>query len=233
MRSAQILTTALCGLHYGATATAQERLGPTPRGQQGTLVGGGIVSDPSFETGSPNAAWTEASSNFGTPLCTTALCGSGGSTAPVNSGDWWAWFGGIAATEVGSVQQVVSIPENSVATLNFFFQSPVCSGVAGDFIEARLNGTVVWSANAAGALCGQADAYTQINVDVSNFSGLSPTLEFFSSMTSGELTNFFIDDVQITAAPIPVSVNTLSPLTLGLLALLLGGLGLVTVRRYS
>jgi hypothetical protein len=233
MRKALILTTALCGLLYGVSAAAQERLGPTPRGQQSAPVGGGIVLDPGFESGSPNAAWTEASSNFGTPLCTTDFCGAGGSLMPANSGDWWAWFGGIAATEVGSVEQVVTIPENSAATLSFFFQAPVCSGAAEDFIEARMNGTVLWRADATSAFCGGNEAYTQISVDATAFSGFSPTLSFFSSMSSGAVTNFFIDDVQITAAPIPVSVNTLSPLNLALLVLLLGGLGAVTVRRLA
>ena len=37
----------------------------------------------------------------------------------------------------------------------------------------------------------------------------------------------------ITAAPIPVSVDALSPLNLSLLVLLLAGLGAVTVRRLS
>ena len=233
MRNALIITTALCGLVYGATASAQERLGPTPRGQQGALVGGTIVLDPGFETGSPNAAWTEASTNFGTPLCTVAFCGTGGSMMPANSGDWWAWFGGIAATEVGSVAQAVTIPDNSIVTLSFFFQAPTCSGDAADFIEARMDGTVLWRADATSSFCGGNEAYTQINVDASAFSGFSPTLTFFSSMTSGDLTNFFIDDVQITAAPIPVSVDTLSPLNLTLLVLLLGGLGAVTVRRLT
>lgn len=233
MRPALILSTLASGLLLAASASAQERLGPTPTRQVAAPLGGGIVADPGFETGSPNAAWTEASTNFGTPLCTTGFCGAGGSAMPSNSGDWWAWFGGIPAPETGSVSQAVVIPENSIATLSFFFQAPVCSGNAVDFIEARLNGTAVWRADAAGALCGSNEAYTQINVDISQFSGFSPTLEFFSDMSSGATTNFFIDDVQITSEPIPVAVNTLSPLSLALLGLLLGGVGLAAVRRYS
>lgn len=53
-----------------------------------------LGKDSGFEAGTPNPYWTEASINFGSPLCTVATCGSGGGTGP-HTGSWWAWFGGI------------------------------------------------------------------------------------------------------------------------------------------
>lgn len=40
------------------------------------------------------AAWTQTSTNFGTPLCTAAACGLGGGTGP-HAGAGWCWFGGL------------------------------------------------------------------------------------------------------------------------------------------
>src|SRR5690606_32233640 len=57
---------------------------------------GEIVFDGSFEEGSPNPVWEEASTNFGTPLCAVGSCGSNPAFVP-HTGDWWAWFGGIDA----------------------------------------------------------------------------------------------------------------------------------------
>ena len=52
--------------------------------------------DGGFEGGIPNPDWTEASIQFGTPLCTVAGCGPGGGSGPAN-GTVWSWFGGFPA----------------------------------------------------------------------------------------------------------------------------------------
>ncbi|QLQ07277.1 MAG: hypothetical protein HZY76_15420 [Anaerolineae bacterium] len=69
-----------------------------------------VVADGGFEAGTPNPFWTEYSLNFGTVLCDAASCGTGAGTSYPRTGDWWAWFGGIAAYEAGSVSQSVTIP---------------------------------------------------------------------------------------------------------------------------
>jgi hypothetical protein len=74
---------------------------------------GGTVALPEggFEGGTPNPAWAEAPTNFGTPLCDAAGCGTGGGTAGPRSGSCWAWCGGYdGSTESGSVQQSIVIP---------------------------------------------------------------------------------------------------------------------------
>ena len=67
-----------------------------------SVVAPGVV-DGTFEAGTPWPAWTtQASTNFGSPLCDT-LCGDGAGTAPPYAGSNWAWFGGVAAAETGTL----------------------------------------------------------------------------------------------------------------------------------
>lgn len=221
------------GVQTSAFAAA-ERLGRPNAEAINAPAGAGIVADPSFEDGTPNSFWTEASTNFGTPLCTVAACGSGTSAQPVRTGTWWAWFGGTSATETGSVSQSISIPANSNVSLDFGFQAPVCVTASGanSFVEARINGTSVWRADATSALCNVTTGYALQSVNISQYSGQTVTLSF-NSTTTGGTTNFFIDDVQVTATAIPVSAPTMSAFGLGALALLLGVVGVLAVRRFS
>lgn len=156
------------------------------------------IQDGGFEDGSPSTFWTEASTNFGTPLCTEGDCGLGTGTGP-HSGDWWAWFGGIAAPETGSMTQTgVVIPEGSV--LSFWFEAPVCANTT-DFVRLQIDGTTVWEATGAHPRCNIV-GYQQITVDISAFDdGAAHTVAFVSTISGNPSgTNFFIDDVSIAAA---------------------------------
>ena len=188
-------------------------------------VGTEIVADGGFEAGSPNPNWTEASSNFGTPLCTTGLCGTGGGTGPA-SGLWWAWFGGIAAPETGSVSQTVMGGANDACTLSFSLEIPVASGNGTDFLDVSIGGTTVYSAleNTPGFA-----TYAPVVVDVSGFiNGTAQTLSFDSSISGTPgLTNFFVDDVSLTCQ---AGVPTTPRWGLLLLAVLLT-VGALTVWR--
>ena len=162
------------------------------------VPGGNVVADPSFEAGSPNPSWTEASSNFGTPLCTVADCGNGTGTGP-HTGAWWSWFGGIAAYEAGSVSQSVTMPSGGSASLSFWVEQTVCSGASADYLEVNMDGTQLWSTNGAAPECGTL-GYRQVTVDVGAYAnGAAHTLEFNSEIfgTGGALSNFFLDDVEI------------------------------------
>jgi len=65
-----------------ATPTASPSCTPSER-----------IVDGTFEAGTPWPAWTvQTSTNFGTALCNTAGCGTGGGTAAPFAGDNWAWF---------------------------------------------------------------------------------------------------------------------------------------------
>jgi hypothetical protein len=152
------------------------------------------VDDGGFEAGTPNPVWAEASTNFGTPLCTIGSCGAGGGSGP-HAGTYWAWFGGIAAPETGSVAQPIQITNGLPATIDFFLEIPVASGNGVDFLELQLDGTPVWSVleNAPGFM-----TYAPVSVDISAYAdGAAHTLTFFSTITGSATTNFFVDDVSL------------------------------------
>jgi PKD domain len=68
------------------------------------------VADPSFEAGTGSGTWTEASTQFGSPICgPTAGCGGPPSVGP-RTGAWWVWFGGATGVENASVSQNVTVP---------------------------------------------------------------------------------------------------------------------------
>ncbi|MCA9875226.1 MAG: S8 family serine peptidase [Anaerolineales bacterium] len=153
-----------------------------------------LVQDGGFESGTPNAHWNEASSNFGTPLCDTATCGTGGGTGP-RSGSFWAWFGGITATEIGSLEQAVTIPNGRASTLRFWLEIPANSGTA--FLNMSLDGDLLFSVTQADAA--NYPSYTEVVIDVSSYAdGTVHTLRF-DSTTTGGTTNFFVDDVSLFA----------------------------------
>ncbi len=169
-------------------------------------AGGNVIADPGFEGGFPNASWTEASSNFGTPICDVPTCGNGGGSTGPRSGAFWVWFGGIAALETGSVQQSVVIG-NGLATLEFGVRLGLCGAGAGagDFVRALIDGTEVWREDASNANCGELD-YRLISIDVSAFADGGAHLVRFESTagTAATTTNFNIDDVTLTVSGEPV-----------------------------
>ena len=160
----------------------------------GTFCDLNVVAEGGYEAG--GASWIQTSTNFGTPLCTVGLCGTGGGTGP-NSGDWWSWFGGVMAFEAATTSQDVVIPTNATE-LTYWLEIPVVSGDGGDFLNVSIDGNILNTfTDADGPFIG----YVQQSVDISAFAdGGSHTLEF-SSEISGAIgfTNFFVDDIAINA----------------------------------
>jgi hypothetical protein len=152
------------------------------------------VTDGGFETGSPNPVWTEHSTNFGTPLCTVAACGTGTGTGP-HAGSWWAWFGGTSPYEQGQVVQALLIP-TGIATLTFWMEKAVCQS-ASDYLEVTIDGTQVWVTTGSGGTCG-ALGYVEQTVDVSAFANDGVhVITFNSEKFAGHISNFFVDDVSL------------------------------------
>ena len=149
-----------------------------------------ISQDPGFETGIPNSYWTETSTNFGTPICDLVSCGA----YSANSGNWWAWFGGIKdVAEDGTLEQTVTIP-NSVTKLTFYLAVP-SYGTPG-YLRLVLDGQQLWEVTAATA-SNYSSGYIQVSVDISTYAdGGTHTLQFVSHTdASAETTNFLIDDI--------------------------------------
>ena len=161
---------------------------------QAPLGGINQVQDGSFEAGTPNPYWTEASTNFGTPLCTVAACGAGTGTGP-RTGQWWAWFGGIAAFEEGSMTQQVTIPAGAT-NLTFYTEAIICAS-PNDYLEVEIDATQVFLMTGADPQCGVL-GYAQEVVDISAYAdGGVHTLTFHSITTGVGNTNFFVDDVEL------------------------------------
>ena len=172
-----------------------------------------VITDGGFEGGTPNAAWDEGSTNFGSPLCTVAGCGTGGGTGP-HSGSWWAWFGGIAGVaETGYVRQDVIIPVGA-AELSFWLEIPA-AGTTG-FLNVEIDGNVL-------ATYTESDAatyatYQQVILDVSAYAdGSTHNVAFESTTDAGAgALNFFIDDVVLDSqagcdAPSDIPWASVSP----------------------
>ena len=154
--------------------------------------GTNLVMDGGFEQGSPNPVWNEFSTNFGTPLCTTALCGFGGGTGP-HSGGWWVWFGGLDVPEIGSVTQDVIIPAGS-SELSFWLEIPSGSGTGRDILQVSIDSSLLFEVTDAAT--GLYPAYTKIALDVSSFGNCAAkNLSFYSETSGVGLSNFFVDDV--------------------------------------
>lgn len=196
-----------------------------------------LVADESFEAGSPSPTWAEASTRFGTPLCTLGTCGSGTGSLP-KTGNWWAWFGGVAGFEEGRLSQSVLIPDGGTVVLEFSIEQAVCSGTEADFLEILVDGEPVYRTDATSHWCGSL-GYRPQSIDLSDFAdGESHLLEFHSVLDSGENTNFFIHDVTIasctrgvTGGTGPPTIPTLHDFGLAALALLLGVGAIGVLRR--
>ncbi|MEM1041653.1 MAG: T9SS type A sorting domain-containing protein [Bacteroidota bacterium] len=193
--------------HRGTASKALRGLMPPTEGTP--WRGGEIVADGSFEGGTPNGSWGEASSNFGTPLCTSAVCAPNNADFQPRTGTWWAWFGGAEAAETGSIDQDVTIP-NGTATLAFWLRIPV--GDSPGTFDVLMDSDVVFSATEADTMSFR--DYTEVVVDISSFAdGQSHTLRFESTQdgSAATVTNFFVDDVTITTEasndPIVLSVD--------------------------
>jgi hypothetical protein len=153
-----------------------------------------VTQDGGFESGTPNAFWDEASTNFGTPLCTVGSCGTGTGTGP-HSGNWWAWFGGISAAETGHMYQSVVIPSGT-GTLSFWLEARVSAGNPADFLAVSIDDSELF--RLAGDATGPYANYTQVTLDVSGFAdGGAHMLKFDSTINGTGTTNFFVDDVSL------------------------------------
>lgn len=166
-----------------------------------TPPSGCLLQDASFEAGSPNPVWQEGSTNFGTPLCTEALCGAPGP----HTGEWWAWFGGVqSGIETGYLRQTVTIPSGS-ATLSYWLKIPTANGTGGDFLRVMIDGTVVAEYTVASQP--YFANYTAVTHNASQFANGAPHQVHFESTTyGGAITNFYVDDVNLcVSAPAPTN----------------------------
>ena len=170
-----------------------------------------LLQDPSFEAYTPNPAWEEHSTNFGTPLCSVAACETDDTYAP-RTGAAWAWFGGIVEQETGWLKQAVNIPSGA-ATLEFYLWigAVAAGGGADDTLRASIDSTVLFTATAAQAA--SYDAYTLVSLDASAFADGESHLVTLQADTAGQIIYFHVDDVALCSAAQagPPTISSFSP----------------------
>ena len=160
----------------------------------------GVIPDFSFEAGASGGVWTEASTNFGTPICDVGSCGTGGGTGP-SDGDFWVWFGGIGDYEEGSVSQGVTIPATAT-DITFDLEQIICDS-ASDYMEMLVDGNQEFFTDGGSGLCGSL-GYTPQAVDISAYAdGGVHSLEFHSEIFAVNAggSNFFLDRIELPGSP--------------------------------
>jgi hypothetical protein len=155
-----------------------------------------VIADPTFEAGVPWSSWTvQTSTNFGTPLCNTATCGTGGGAAPPYAGDNWAWFGGADAAETATLGQSVTIMAGGQAILSFVMRIGTVSPPFTDVLNVRVDGTIVQSYSEATE---QEFAYSLRTIDLSAFADGSSHLILFEYIgPSTGTSNYVVDNVSL------------------------------------
>ncbi len=152
------------------------------------------IADGSFEGGSPNASWVEASTYFGSPLCTVDICDGAGP----RTGAWWAWFGSASgATETASLTQDVVIPSGSAPRLEFYLWNNTSSGNGNDALKVMVDGSEILFVPEGNLLYGS--RYVLTGLDLSAYAdGVFHSVSFQSTTTGPSPTDFNLDDVSIT-----------------------------------
>lgn len=156
-----------------------------------------VIEDGSFEAGTPNPFWNEASTNFGTPLCDEGGCGTGGGTAGPLTGDWWAWFGGATTDETAIVNQDVVIGPGS--TLSFYLWAPTpTAGTADGTFDVYIDSTSIFQI-AQGA-APYDTGYQLVTLDLSAFGDdASHNVRFEGIQNGPDVVTFNVDDVALTS----------------------------------
>jgi len=159
-----------------------------------------LVTDGSFEGGSPNTAWSSTSDQTPpvSPFCTQGVCGG---PAP-RTGDWHAILAGLGVNEAASVSQTVTIPADATsALLTFYVQLGVGGDATGEF-GLIIDSTPILNYTHSDA--GSFTDYTVQNVDLSTFADGQPhTLTFVAIEVAGTQQGAFfaalVDDVSLVA----------------------------------
>ena len=181
-----------------ASASPSASASPTATATATPCGGTNVIVDGTFEAGTPWPAWTtQTSTNFGTPLCDVASCGTGGGTAPPFAGNNWAWFGGIAAPETATAGQTVTIASGGSASLTFQMRIGTVTTPFTDVLNVRVDGaiqqTFIEPATAEAA-------YTLRTINLNAFAnGAAHAILFEYIGPSAGTANFTVDDVVLTA----------------------------------
>ncbi len=156
------------------------------------------INDGGFEAGIGAGTWTEASVNYGTPLC-NAACGTCGGPCTPRTGTIYSWFGGSgSATELGSLIQNATIPTGTDVKLAMYVKMPgTGDGTAANYLRAFIDGNQVGELTAL-----DSTAYTDYTlwaVDINTFAnGSTHEVKIEGKENGTTVFNVLVDDVAIT-----------------------------------
>ncbi len=179
-----------------------------------SITGGGteinVVSDGSFEAGSPNPYWDEGGDK-GSPVCDFASCGFDFA----RTGAWFLWFGGWTETNTSAVTQTVTVPMGTAA-LRFWLEISGDPSTASGTLEVLMDGTLIASYSEADVPA-FSPGYVQAVVDVSAYAdGGAHDFSFVGTQIGETVISFWVDDVELIVLD-GLSLVSLSP-TSGTLA---------------
>lgn len=162
-----------------------------------------VLGDSGFEAGTPNPWWAEASLLYGTPICDSSCSPEAG--AEPASGDWWVWFGGEELVESASVSQSFVVPAGVQATLKL---SAAINGIEGprsdDVMLVEIDDDILLRLSYEDM--NNDSSYRPYTIDVGAYAdGALHRLTISAELGGVGLTNFFVDDVQLTACEISPS----------------------------
>jgi hypothetical protein len=186
-------------------------------GTSSTLGNGGFEQS----SGTGAAGWADVGTYtmiFNCSASGPGCVGSNGTTyTGTGSGDYLAWLGGTQAASVTGVDHLIGLPLGTVklqvmADINF--QTKSASSNNKDFFEIRLLnsgkgqvGTALFASSNLTAQIGSARAWTpngvNVTVDVATYAathvGEDSYISLWSSVDASLKTDFFIDNVRVTA----------------------------------
>lgn len=155
------------------------------------------IADGGFEGGPRGGSWTEASTNFGTPICNTADCGDCGGNCGPNSGTYYAWFGGANFPETGSVEQSVTFSKGTIANLNMMVKiANTGAKNANDKFVISIDQNTVHTMTVLDSA--SYVRYKLLSVDVSSYAdGNAHTVRLEGFQSTSARANILVDDVEL------------------------------------
>jgi hypothetical protein len=179
--------TATVNAAKGVSANVTETCGGTTPPPSG----GNLLANPGFESGA--TSWSATSG---------AITNDTGGTP--HSGSWYAWLDGYGASHTDSVQQTVTIPSASSATLGFYLyvaSDETTTSTAYDTLKVQVTpsgGSTTTVATYSNLNKGS--GYVQRSVNLSSFVGRTVTVKFLGVEDSSLATSFLVDDTSLTTS---------------------------------
>src|SRR5690606_37692112 len=104
-----------------------------------------VLADTTLElTGLGGTQWTSTSSNFGTVICDVLACSDCNGPCVPRSGTYYAWFGGIAAEETGTLSQDFTVASSGTGQLDFWMVVPN-GAMQNDSMLVLVDGNTAWA----------------------------------------------------------------------------------------